>query len=187
MLALERKRTTRFTTSLLGLRKEERRKREEALEVTRLLGLEAFRDRQIGQLSTGTRRLTELACIVALDPVVLLLDEPASGIAQRETEALAQLLLRLRDELGITMIVIEHDLPMIMSIADRMIAMETGRIIAEGTPEQISIDPLVVESYLGGDPRAIHRSGHGPPGTVTDQAGAAEGPVTSEVERPCTR
>ena len=162
MLALERKRPTRFTTSLLGFRKEERRKRQEALEVTRLLGLEAFRHRQIGELSTGTRRLTELACVVALDPVVLLLDEPASGIAQRETEALAQLLLRLRDELGITMIVIEHDLPMIMSIADRMIAMETGRIIAEGTPEQVSIDPLVVESYLGGDLRAIHRSGRGP-------------------------
>lgn len=184
MLALERKRPTRFATSLLGFRKEERRKQQEALEVTRMLGLEAFRDRQIGELSTGTRRMAELACVVALDPVMLLLDEPASGIAQRETEALAQLLLRLRDELGITMIVIEHDLPMIMSIADRMIAMETGRIIAEGTSEQISTDPLVVESYLGGDLRAIQRSGRGPDDTVTDQGNAAEGPVPSEDEMP---
>ena len=182
MLALERKRPTRFTTSLLGFRKEERRKHQEALEVTRLLGLEAFRSRQIGELSTGTRRLTELACVVALDPVVLLLDEPASGIAQRETEALAQLLLQLRDELGITMIVIEHDLPMIMSIADRMIAMETGRIIAEGTPEQISVDPEVIESYIGEDLRAIHRSGRGPGASVTDREGTAGGPVPDKDE-----
>ena len=181
-LALERKRPTRLTASLLGFKREERRKRREALEVVRLLGLEPFQNRQISELSTGTRRLTELACVVALDPVVLLLDEPSSGIAQRETEALGRLLVRLRDELGITMIVIEHDVPLIMSVADRMIAMETGRIIAEGTPEQISVDPLVVESYLGGDPRAIHRSGREPATLATDRGSATGPPVPSDGE-----
>ena len=173
-LALERKRPTRFTGSLLGLRGEERHKHREASEVVQLMGLEPFQNRQIAELSTGTRRLTELACVVALAPVVLLLDEPSSGIAQSETEALGRLLLELRDELGITMIVIEHDVPLIMSIADRLIAMDTGRIIAEGTPDQIRVDPLVVESYLGGDPRAIHRSG------TTSTALATPGGHTSQ-------
>ena len=158
-LALERKRPTRFIRSLLGLMSEERRSHQQAENLVKLMGLESYKDRQIAELSTGTRRLTEIACVIALEPVVLLLDEPSSGIAQRETEALGRLLVRLRDDLGITMILIEHDIPLVMGLADRMIAMEAGRIISEGTPDQILADPLVIESYLGVEPRAIQRSG----------------------------
>jgi ABC-type branched-subunit amino acid transport system ATPase component len=123
------------------------------------MGLHDYRNKQIAALSTGTRRITELTCVVALEPTLLLLDEPASGIAQKETESLGDLLFRLKQALDITLIVIEHDIPMIMRLADRVLAMESGRIIADGAPDVIRNDPLVVESYLGGDVRAIERSG----------------------------
>src|SRR3712207_6920389 len=77
---------------------------------------------------------SEIACLVALEPTFLLLDEPSSGIAQRETEALGGLLESLKQELGLTLLVIEHDMPLIMGISDRIVAMADGRVICEGTP-----------------------------------------------------
>ena len=158
MLALERSAPTRFLPSTLGLRRSERRKEPRARELVARLGLERYRDKQIQELSTGTRRITEIACLVALDPVCLLLDEPSSGIAQRETEALGHLLRTLRDELGLTLVVIEHDMPLIMGIADRIVAMDSGRVIAEGTPDEVGADPLVVDAYLGGPLRSVVRA-----------------------------
>ena len=96
---------------------------------------------------------------LAHDPKVLLLDEPSSGIAQRETEALAPLLRRIQDETGCALLVIEHDMPLITSISDRMIALELGRPIVEGTPDEVTTDERVVASYLGGDMATINRSG----------------------------
>jgi ABC-type branched-subunit amino acid transport system ATPase component/ABC-type branched-subunit amino acid transport system permease subunit len=159
MLALERAEPTRMAPALAGWGKADRRKEERARELIASMGLHAFRNKQIAALSTGTRRITELACLVALEPTLLLLDEPASGIAQRETEALGDLLSVLKDALDLTLIVIEHDIPMVMRLADRVIAMESGRLIADGTPEEIKNNPLVIESYLGGDVSAIERSG----------------------------
>jgi ABC-type branched-subunit amino acid transport system ATPase component len=115
------------------------------------MGLHGYRTTQIRALSTGTRRIAELACLVALEPELLLLDEPTSGIAQRESEALAGVLARIKDELALTLVVIEHDLPLVFGISDRVLAMESGRVIAVGTPEEIRADPQVVRSYLGGD------------------------------------
>jgi ABC-type glutathione transport system ATPase component len=96
---------------------------------------------------------------IAHDPKVLLLDEPSSGIAQRETEALGPLLHRIQREAGCALLIIEHDMPLITSISDRMIALELGRPIVEGTPEEVTTDPTVVSSYLGGDMATINRSG----------------------------
>jgi ABC-type branched-subunit amino acid transport system ATPase component len=158
-LAFERLRPTNPIASSLGLHRPERSKEAAARELVALMGLERFRSKQIRELSTGTRRITELACVVALEPIVLLLDEPSSGIAQRETEALGDLLLRLRDHLGCAMVIVEHDIPLLMGLATRVMAMDTGQVIAVGTPQEVRNDPLVVASYLGGDVVAIERSG----------------------------
>jgi ABC-type branched-subunit amino acid transport system ATPase component/ABC-type branched-subunit amino acid transport system permease subunit len=158
-LALERSQPTQLFSSLFGSRVVEERKRERARELIALMGLDAWRRKEIRELSTGTRRIAELACLIALEPRLLLLDEPSSGIAQRETEALGDLLLRLRTQLRTTMVVIEHDIPLIMGIADRIVAMEAGRVIAVGSAAEIRENELVIEAYLGGDLASIERSG----------------------------
>ena len=128
-------------------------------ELIELLALGAYRDKFVRELSTGTRRVVDLACVLAQGPSVLLLDEPSSGIAQREAEALAPMLRRVRDELGASLLVIEHDLPLLGSISDRMIALDLGRVVAEGPPAAVIEHPAVVASYLGTDEAAITRSG----------------------------
>lgn len=158
-LALERRLPTRFLGSVVGLRSQDRRREKAAREIVGSMGLHAFRNKPIQDLSTGTRRICELACIVALRPTVVLLDEPSSGIAQRETEALGELLIDLKEQFGMTLVVIEHDIPMIMGLADRIIAMDAGKIIAADTPSAVRNDPKVVEAYLGGKIEAIERSG----------------------------
>ena len=128
-------------------------------DLIELLGLEAFRNKFVAELSTGSRRIVDLAMSLAHHPSVLLLDEPSSGIAQRETEALGPLLLRIQREVGCSLLVIEHDMPLITGISHRMIALELGSVIAEGTPTEVVNDPTVVASYLGTDEAAVMRSG----------------------------
>ncbi|MEA2614541.1 MAG: hypothetical protein QOE72_324 [Chloroflexota bacterium] len=119
-------------------------------ELVAALGLRAYRDTLCGELSTGTRRVVELACVLAQDPAVVLLDEPSAGMAQRETEALARLLRTVRAQTGCSMLVIEHDMALLSSLCDRLVALELGAVIAEGTPAAVLHDPRVVASYLGG-------------------------------------
>ena len=128
-------------------------------ELIDLLHLGAFHDKFISELSTGSRRIVDLACVLAHEPTVLLLDEPSSGIAQRETEALGPLLRRVKDVTGCTMLLVEHDMPLVTSVADELIALETGRVIARGTPKQVTNDHRVIEAYLGTDERVVTRSG----------------------------
>jgi branched-chain amino acid transport system ATP-binding protein len=128
-------------------------------ELIDLLALGAYRDKFVRELSTGTRRVVDLACMLAQGPAVVLLDEPSSGIAQREAEALAPMLRRVRDQLRASLLVIEHDLPLLGSISDRMIALDLGRIVAEGTPAEVVEHRAVVASYLGTDEAAIVWSG----------------------------
>ena len=128
-------------------------------DLIELMSLGDYRDKFVSELSTGSRRIVDLAMSIAHDPEVLILDEPSSGIAQRETEALGPLLHRIRDETGCAMLVIEHDMPLIIGVSDRMLALELGRVIAEGTPDEVISDPRVVASYLGTDEAAISRSG----------------------------
>jgi branched-chain amino acid transport system ATP-binding protein len=128
-------------------------------ELIELMGLGAFREKLTGELSTGSRRIVDLACILAQDPKVLMLDEPSGGVAQKETEALGPLLLRVREHTGCSILVIEHDMPLLSSICDTMVALELGAVIAEGPPDEVLSHPLVIESYLGTDESAINRSG----------------------------
>jgi branched-chain amino acid transport system ATP-binding protein len=133
-----------------------------ALEQVDGLGLEPYRDKLVGELSTGTRRVVDLACLLLQGPKVVLLDEPSSGIAQKEVEALRPLLLGLRDRTGCAIVLIEHDMPLLLGLADRVYALETGIVIAEGAPDTVVHDPEVVRSYLGTDASAIDRSGKKP-------------------------
>ena len=137
--------------------------RKRVAELVELLGLGAYRSKFVSELSTGTRRIVDLAGLLAHRPSVILLDEPSSGIAQREVEALAPLLERIRGETGASLIVIEHDMPLLRQVSDRLVAMDQGAVIATGRPDDVLADPLVVESYLGPDDTAVNRSTHAHP------------------------
>jgi ABC-type branched-subunit amino acid transport system ATPase component/ABC-type branched-subunit amino acid transport system permease subunit len=162
MVALEARERSLLLPSMTGIPPSpgaERRKRSEAAELIDFLGLGRYGDEFVSNLSTGTRRIVELGTLLAVDAHVLLLDEPTGGVAQREAEAFGPLIVRIRRELGASMLLIEHDMPLIMSISDRVYCLEAGAVIAEGTPQEIRSNPLVIASYLGTDERAIQRSG----------------------------
>jgi branched-chain amino acid transport system ATP-binding protein len=108
--------------------------------------------------------MVDLACVVAHQPRVVLLDEPTSGIAQREAEALAPVLVGLRDRLDAALLVVEHDIALVSSIADRIVALDQGSVVAEGPPAEVLDHPEVVASYLGTGGEALHRSHHAPGG-----------------------
>ncbi|MFJ8739443.1 ATP-binding cassette domain-containing protein [Embleya sp. NPDC127516] len=178
LVALEaRRRSGLVSTALLlpAATRAERHRRAEAVDLIDLVGLGRYADTPVARLSTGTRRIVELANLIALDARVLCLDEPTAGVAQRETEALGPLLLRLRQELDAAMIVIEHDMPFMMSISDRLYCLGAGRVISEGTPEQVRSDPAVIAGYLGTDVRAIDRSG-----AATADAGPTAGTTRAD-------
>ena len=128
-------------------------------ELIELMGLGDYRHKYVRELSTGTRRVVDLACLVAHRPAVILLDEPTSGIAQREVEALAPVVRRLRDEMGASLVIVEHDIPFVSEVSDRLLALEQGRVIATGPPADVLEHPDVIESYLGTSGAAIARSG----------------------------
>ena len=160
-VALEARGRTHLLSTALFLpsaSRSERAMASDASDLIDFLGLGRYADGFVAELSTGTRRIVELAGLLALDAQVLCLDEPTAGVAQRETEAFGPLLKQIQQELHATMIVIEHDMPMIMALSDRVYCLEAGQVIAEGPPDEVRNDPRVVASYLGTDTRAIDRS-----------------------------
>jgi len=162
MVALEARERSLLVPSLLALPPSpmaERRKRRQADEIIAYLGLGRYADNLVSELSTGTRRIVELASLLALDARLILLDEPTAGVAQKETETFGPLIKAIQEELGSSILIVEHDMPMVMSISDRIYCLEAGMVIAEGTPTQVRNDPAVISSYLGTDERAIQRSG----------------------------
>lgn len=140
----------------------ERRLARRADELIAMMGLDDYRDKFVSDLSTGSRRIVDLACQVGIEPKVILFDEPSSGIAQRETEALGPLLLRIRDITGASILLIEHDMPLVSSVSDRIIACDLGRVVVEGDWDTVRNDPHVVASYLGSTREVIERSGPAP-------------------------
>jgi ABC-type branched-subunit amino acid transport system ATPase component/branched-subunit amino acid ABC-type transport system permease component len=128
-------------------------------ELVDLLGLGGYANTPVAALSTGTRRIVELACLLAEEPVLMCLDEPSAGVAQRETEALGPLLRKICEHTGAAMLVIEHDMPLLAGLCDRLVAMELGEVLVGGPPSEVLEHPAVIASYLGTDAAAINRSG----------------------------
>jgi ABC-type branched-subunit amino acid transport system ATPase component len=129
-------------------------KKARADEVITFLGLGAFADRYVSELSTGTRRMVELACLVATGARVLCLDEPTAGLAQAEAESFGPLLLDVRRQLDASVLLIEHDMSVAMSVCGRLYCLQAGQIISEGSADEVREDPLVIESYLGSGARS---------------------------------
>jgi ABC-type branched-subunit amino acid transport system ATPase component len=138
----------------------ERQKRSEATDLIDFMGLGRYADHYVSQLSTGTRRIVEMASLLGIGARMLCLDEPTSGVAQREAEKFGPLILQLRQELGGSVLVIEHDMALLLGMSDRVYCLEAGTLLAEGPPEEIRCNPMVLASYLGTDPDS--ESGAGP-------------------------
>ena len=164
------------TLGLPGARRRERDKRERVGQVIESFRLERFRDHRVAELSTGTRRVVDLASILLAQPGLLLLDEPTAGIAQREAEAFIPLLRRLHEVTGATIILVEHDVPLVFELCSRVVVMQTGTVVAAGTPAEVRTDPRALAAYLGASDEAIQVSGPitpglaaGPSGVLTDE------------------
>jgi ABC-type branched-subunit amino acid transport system ATPase component len=148
--------------SVLGLGAALRSEAAVALRVDELMetfNLEAFRSSFINELSTGTRRVVELACAYAHEPSVLILDEPSSGLAQREAEAMVELIMDIKVRTRAAIAIIEHDIPVVMALSDEVLCMHLGTVLARGAPKTVLTDEAVVAAYLGFDDVAVRRSG----------------------------
>jgi branched-chain amino acid transport system ATP-binding protein len=130
-------------------RRDERLARDRVDAILDVIDLRPWAEAYPSQLSYGTLRFLELAAVLSLEPRILLLDEPASGIQQKEVEVLTPMLRRIRDERGCAMLLIEHDMGMLLELSERVVALDFGSVIAEGTPDEIVDDERVLESYLG--------------------------------------
>jgi ABC-type branched-subunit amino acid transport system ATPase component len=149
-------------------RRNERRKRQNVDRVIEAFSLGRFRQHRAAELSTGTRRVVDLASIVLASPRLLLLDEPTAGIAQREAEAFAPLLRRLREVADCTIVLVEHDVPLVFDLCSHVVVLEAGRVVSSGTPDEVSRDPRALAAYLGASAEALAVSG--PTGRNGDDA-----------------
>jgi ABC-type branched-subunit amino acid transport system ATPase component len=147
------------TLQLPWARRAEHRKREAVDRLIDSFRLGQFRHHQTGELSTGTRRVVDLASIVLASPRLLLLDEPTSGIAQREAEAFIPLLRTLHEVTRATILLVEHDVPLTFELCSKVVVMETGKVVSMGSPEEVRRDPRALATYLGASEEALSVSG----------------------------
>ena len=140
-------------------RRTERDKRAAMDEVVDSFGIGRFRRHQVAELSTGTRRIVDLATVVLARPRLLLLDEPTAGIAQREAEAFVPLLRRLHELSGTTVVLVEHDVPLVFALCTHVVMLETGSVVSAGTPDEVARDPRALAAYLGASAEALAVSG----------------------------
>ena len=174
-IALADRRQTGIISALFrtpNVRATERRTQKEATEIVAAFGMASWRDSLTSELSTGLRRVCNLMVQVAARPRMLLLDEPTSGMARSEAEAFGRLLRHIATKVGCSILIIEHDMPLLLGLCDRVYAMDLGRIVAEGTSEQVLVNPAVIASYLGTSSSTMTRLEH--------LAGDFGGPVSSD-------
>ncbi|MEY4736876.1 MAG: hypothetical protein RL302_1195 [Pseudomonadota bacterium] len=130
-------------------RETELKSREKAEEVIELLDLQHHRDSLVAGLPYGVRKVVEMARALCTEPKLLLLDEPSSGLNVEETEDMAFWIQDIKNELGITVLMVEHDMTLVSKVSDRVLAMNQGEVLAMGTPREVQTDPGVIEAYLG--------------------------------------
>ncbi len=147
------------TLQLPWARRAEKRKIEAVDQVIEAFGLQRFRNHRTAEISTGTRRVVDLASIVLANPRLLLLDEPTAGIAQREAEAFIPLLQRLHAVADTTIVLVEHDVPLVFELCSQVVVMELGQVAASGPPEVVRADPQALAAYLGASDEALLVSG----------------------------
>src|SRR3954451_24087244 len=136
-------------------KRSEAEARERTQELLEFVGLSRFSDELARNLPYGDQRRLEIARALATDPAVLLLDEPTAGMNAQETEATRQLILTIRNDFGVSVVVIEHDTKFIFTLCDRVLVLVQGKLLVEGTPDEVRGDPRVIEAYLGAPPEAV--------------------------------